>query len=120
MIILLVEDNDMVRRSTERTLRIHGHSVESVQDGQEALAKIESGFRPDAIISDLEMPNLNGDELCMWLRRFEKDRSFSHISFLLMSGRDDIAKVAARCGATRFAHKGSKELIDVMRAFIDG
>ena len=83
--ILLVEDEAHVRRSIERTLRAHGYTVVTAEDGMAALEWCrahQGGF--DLVISDLIMPRMGGDRLYQALRE-----KFGLVRFLLMSGYGD-------------------------------
>jgi PAS domain S-box-containing protein len=61
--VLLVEDEDAVRRWMARTLREHGYRVIEARDGTEALAQAEAqGFAIDALATDVDMPHLSGIE----------------------------------------------------------
>jgi len=83
--ILLVEDEAQVRRSIERTLRAHGYTVVTAEDGMAALEWCrahQGGF--DLVISDLIMPRMGGDRLYQALRE-----KFGPVPFLLMSGYGD-------------------------------
>ena len=83
--ILLVEDEAQVRRSIERTLRAHGYTVVTAEDGMAALEWCrahQGGF--DLVISDLIMPRMGGDRLYQALRE-----KFGPVRFLLMSGYGD-------------------------------
>jgi PAS domain S-box-containing protein len=63
-IILLVEDDDSVRRLTERRLRHMGHDVISAINGSEGLAKFRDHPEIDLLITDIVMPgDLNGWQL---------------------------------------------------------
>ncbi len=61
MRVLLVDDEELVRRSTERVLRRLGHGVVAVAQGEEALRQYREQ-RPDVVMLDLEMPGLSGKE----------------------------------------------------------
>lgn len=58
-LILLVDDSKVVRVKTEKLLSNMGYEVATAVDGIDALAKLE-GIHPDLIITDVEMPNLDG------------------------------------------------------------
>lgn len=61
--ILLIEDETSVRRALERLLRRKGISVLSAATANEALTLItETGMRPDLVISDYNLPGMNGIE----------------------------------------------------------
>jgi PAS domain S-box-containing protein len=58
--ILLVDDDEMVRCSIKEALEILGYGVQAVMSGEEALTELESGFQPDVMILDMNMPGLGG------------------------------------------------------------
>jgi CheY-like chemotaxis protein len=59
--VLVVEDEVAVRLALEQLLRGE-HQVETVEHGREALARLESGARYDALLVDLMMPEMGGIE----------------------------------------------------------
>ncbi len=59
MKILIVEDEDLIRRTLERALQARGHEVSSEPDGDKGLQKLDI-FQPDLILLDLMMPLKNG------------------------------------------------------------
>jgi len=66
--VLLAEDEPSLRQILTSYLRVDGHSIESVGNGQEALAR----YRPDAfdlVITDRAMPEMGGDQLAAELHR---------------------------------------------------
>jgi len=68
--ILVVDDSISVRKVVARDLRAMGHEVEEVSDGLEALGKIRSQTY-GLVLSDLEMPRMDGFELLAELNRLE-------------------------------------------------
>jgi two-component system NtrC family sensor kinase len=66
--VLLVDDEVGIRRSVGRFLRHYGYQVTDVPSAQAALNALASG-RYDAVISDLRMPGLSGEEFYARLRR---------------------------------------------------
>lgn len=70
--ILVVDDEDPIRRLLERALSRRGHQVVTAADGWEALSRLDDGSdaRPfDRILSDLRMPGLSGPEFLQHLRK---------------------------------------------------
>jgi CheY-like chemotaxis protein len=63
-----VDDSVSVRKSIGQMLGRHGYGVTAVADGEEALAALQQGSF-DAVLTDLEMPRLNGYELIEEIRR---------------------------------------------------
>jgi signal transduction histidine kinase/CheY-like chemotaxis protein len=66
--VLLVDDEEVIRRPLARFLERRGAKVVEAADGEEALATIER-VEPDVILADLRMPRLGGAELHDHLRR---------------------------------------------------
>ncbi len=66
--ILLVDDSPFFRNMLNPLLNAAGYSVTAVESGQEALALCESGKVFDVIVSDIEMPDMNGFELAEAVR----------------------------------------------------
>lgn len=58
--ILVVDDSPTIRKAIRRILEQLGHAVEEVGDGQEAIDRLEAGGRFDAILCDIDMPNVDG------------------------------------------------------------
>jgi CheY-like chemotaxis protein len=62
-IILLAEDEALVRLVAAETLRDAGYEVREAGDGNAALEILEAGERIDLLITDVRMPGLNGYQL---------------------------------------------------------
>src|SRR5262249_1475824 len=65
--ILLAEDEPGLRQIMVAYLRIDGHSVETANDGREALARFEAGAY-DLVLTDRAMPELGGDQLAQAIK----------------------------------------------------
>ncbi|MGE5466172.1 MAG: response regulator [Ignavibacteria bacterium] len=65
--LLVVDDSLSMRRALAELLEDAGFSVQTARDGIEAIALFER-FRPEAVLTDLEMPDMNGLELTAHLR----------------------------------------------------
>jgi PAS domain S-box-containing protein len=65
--ILLADDNQDAADSLQLLLQMMGHEVRTAYDGLEAVAIAEE-FRPDVILLDIGMPNLNGYDACRRIR----------------------------------------------------
>jgi two-component system cell cycle sensor histidine kinase/response regulator CckA len=80
--VLIVDDEDVVRRYTERILEEAGYRTDTAADGEEALEAIRrqpGAF--DAVVSDVVMPRLNGVDLLRQLAEISPD-----VPVLLVSG----------------------------------
>ena len=81
--ILLVEDDQLIRSVTEAVLRDAGYRVVSAQDGEAAL-EVLSQVKPDIIVSDVRMPRCDGFEL---LRRIRRDPEHRTTPFIIISAK---------------------------------
>ncbi len=66
--ILIVEDEPSLRQLGKRLFEAQGYEVRGAEDGFEGLAALKQSL-PDIIISDLQMPNMNGFEFLSVVRR---------------------------------------------------
>lgn len=66
--ILLVEDNDVIREGIAQHLQIDNYLVIQANNGTEAL-KVLNNFTPDLILSDINMPDIDGIELYKEIRK---------------------------------------------------
>ena len=82
--VLVVEDDRSLREFYKTVLRGAGYEVGAVEDGTDALRRLEE-WRPDAIVLDLALPQLNGRELHQELRA---NRSTRQIPIVVVSGTD--------------------------------
>ena len=79
--ILLVEDSPTKAARTRTILELAGFSVTTAADGEEALRLVRAGI-PDAVVSDVQMPRMDGFQLVRELRR---DPSFDSVAVLLLT-----------------------------------
>ena len=82
--VLLVEDDPALRRYLEVVLDRNGYAVLSAGDGLEAMKFLLTG-RVDVIVTDALMPNLDGYELCRFVRNSEH---LAHLPIILLSALD--------------------------------
>jgi two-component system, OmpR family, KDP operon response regulator KdpE len=87
--ILVVDDERQIIRMLRASLQSSGYEVLTANNGIEGLERFESG-RPDLIITDLAMPEMNGLELTQAVRRLDRT------PIIVLSVRDtDVMKVKA-------------------------
>ena len=65
--ILLIEDEQALRRALQDALEYHGYSVMTAADGETGLQLVESES-PDLVILDVMLPGIDGFEVCLRLR----------------------------------------------------
>ncbi len=82
--ILVVDDEDDVRRALSRALILHGYSTEVAPDGADALRRLATEA-PDAVVLDVAMAGLDGLEVCRRLRE-AGDRT----PVLMLTARDAV------------------------------
>jgi two-component system cell cycle sensor histidine kinase/response regulator CckA len=80
-LILLVEDEDMVRAVAERALTRQGYTVLTAENGEAALELLARGEKPDLLISDVVMPSMDGPTMV----RHARER-YPDLPILFMSG----------------------------------
>lgn len=79
--ILIVEDDQAIRQTTEYALRREGYEVRTVADGADALGAIGS-FGPDLIVLDIMLPNVDGLQITQALRDADNDTAIIMVSAL--------------------------------------
>ena len=102
--VLIVDDREADRKLLKMLLERNGYRVTAAGDGVEALAAARSD-RPDAIVSDVLMPNMDGFVLChAWMQ----DAELRAIPFIFytanLTSRED-EHVATALGAVRYLMK---------------
>ncbi len=69
--VLLIDDSKLVHKTLVPPLEEHGYEISEAFDGAEGLAKAKE-LRPELIICDIEMPKMNGFEVCSAIRQTEE------------------------------------------------
>jgi chemotaxis protein histidine kinase CheA len=108
--ILVVDDAALMRRRLESSLTTYGFTTFTCSDGLEAWNWLQSNERPDLMITDVEMPNMDGFTLIDRCRQTGLD-----LPILVVSSRlaEEWGREAKRLGASDFINKGfsTSELI---------
>lgn len=95
--ILIVEDEAYLNKAFQIVLEKNGYKVETCFDGKEALEKAET-FKPDLILLDILMPNMNGKE---FLKKYDIQNTHKNVKILVLSNletkddTDDTYKLGA-------------------------
>lgn len=87
--ILVVDDADTIRRYLKVTLERAGYHVRLAADAAEACEEIELN-PPDYVISDWQMPNMNGAELCQWVRN---QKLPNYVYFIMVTAHERVFDV---------------------------
>jgi CheY-like chemotaxis protein len=80
--IVVAEDHEDIRFVLKRALERAGHEVVTAADGAEALDAVRR-YRPQIVVTDVDMPHMSGLELC---RAIRADADLRHIPVVLASG----------------------------------
>jgi signal transduction histidine kinase len=101
--LLVVDDDEILRAIMRTTLEQDGFTIAEAADGEAAFEMCAS-TRPDLVIADVVMPNMDGFELCLALRRRAPT---AHLPILMATALDDAPSIARAyaCGATDFIAK---------------
>ena len=103
MRLLVVDDDEMLRCIVGEFLMDQGFQVDMASDGLEALNMIQKR-KYEFVISDWEMPRMDGPALCRALRR---EPGGGDIRFILLTGRDSATAESDsyQAGVDTFLHK---------------
>jgi CheY-like chemotaxis protein len=116
--VLVVDDDEVIRRLIAVNLQLEGFEVETAVDGQDCLDKV-TDLEPDVITLDVMMPRLDGWETAVQLRR---SPDTAHIKVVLISARAQEADKArgAQVGADAYLTKpfDPNEMIRVVRELV--
>jgi DNA-binding response OmpR family regulator len=98
--ILVVDDTPANVRLLEAILTTHGHPVHAVTSGAEALAFVEGESPPDLVLLDIQMPGMNGYQVC---ERIRANDALAMLPIIMITAAGGAEKLAALdCGADDF------------------
>ena len=103
-VILLVEDSIAVRTQEKRVLDKAGYEVVIAVDGMEGYTKLRSGAHFDAVISDVQMPNMDGLEFTAKVRQHPEYRELPIILITSLASEEDKRR-GAQAGANAYIVK---------------
>ena len=113
--ILIVDDSETVRQVLQLALGNAGYQVVEAEDGFDALTKL-SGAQVDMLITDLNMPNMDGLELIKKVRE-EGNHRFTPIVMLTTESSEEKKKAGREAGASGWIVKPFKpeQLLKVVK-----
>lgn len=113
--ILIADDSPSIRMMLGTVLKENGYDVVAAENGRLALEKA-SDFKPDLVITDLNMPEMNGFTLVENLRKDQKFK-FTPILVLTTEGQDEKKQTGRAVGATGWLVKpfNPEKLIAVVK-----
>jgi CheY-like chemotaxis protein len=115
---MVVEDGDLVRETLTRLLRREGFSTLSACDGREAL-DVLNHEKPDVILLDVNMPDMNGIEL---LEALHENPQWQALPVVMLTARSDTHTIrrAMQLGAKEFLVKAAfsvSEMLDSVKRY---
>ncbi len=118
--VLLVEDSIPIRTQVRRILISDGYDVTVAVDGLEGFNTLQEGSHFDAVVSDVEMPNLSGLEMTAKVRQNPK---YDELPIILVTtlATDDDRRRGAEAGANAYLTKGDFDqslLLETLRRLI--
>jgi two-component system chemotaxis sensor kinase CheA len=105
--ILVVDDSATTRSLVRSILEVGGYAVQVAVDGADAFARIQRD-PPEAIVSDVEMPRMDGFALCAAVRASATLRTLPFILVTSLSSDEDRVRAIA-AGADAYIIKGEFE-----------
>ncbi len=118
--VLVVDDSLTVRRVTKRLLEREGFRVELAKDGIEALEML-ANERPQVVLSDIEMPRMDGFDL---LRNIRNEPTFARLPVIMITSRIAAKhrEHAMQLGASNYLGKpyDDQELLGLLRGYTAG
>ena len=114
--LLLADDSITIQKVVELVLAEEDFQIKSVSNGEDALNLLDT-FKPDVVLADIEMPKVNGYNLC---EKIKKNPLTSHVPVILLAGAFEPIdeELAREVGADDFVIKPfeSQELISKINA----
>jgi CheY-like chemotaxis protein len=112
--VLIVDDEPDSSEFVERFLQREGHRTTCVPNGREALAALING-RPDAMVLDVRMPQMDGIALLEVLRSYLR---WTKLPVILLTAHANAEQVerAQELGVEHVFHKANFTLVDLQRA----
>ena len=105
--VLVVEDSDFFRNLLVPSLSAAGYEVTTAGNAEKALAMRDAGRRFDAIVSDIEMPGMDGYSFA---RKVREGGSWADLPMLALSGSDDV-QAGREAGFTDYIRKFEREAL---------
>jgi CheY-like chemotaxis protein len=114
--VLIVDDDCDTAEMSKELLEVAGHRVHIEPGGAEGLASLRKSPLPDCVLLDVDMPVLNGPAVVRQMHL--NDGGEEKIPIVLVSGRSDLADVAARMGTPYFIIKACPDYGDALLAML--
>ncbi len=119
--VLVVDDSVSMRQMVSFTLSGAGYEVVEAGDGKEAVDKLNGGTKPNLVITDLNMPNMDGISLIKAVRGMA-DHKFTPILMLTTESSEDKKKEGQSAGATGWVVKpfNPEQMLSTIKKVLPG
>ena len=117
--LLIVDDSTTMLMSLKSALEIAGFKVHTAGDGVQAMKQVQGGLKPDLLITDINMPNMDGLALIKAVRAVLRFVPILALTTESQQARRDEAK---KLGASGWLVKpvSSADLVRVIRQLVPG
>jgi two-component system chemotaxis sensor kinase CheA len=118
--VLVVEDSYTVRELQRSILEAAGYRVETARDGKEAFDRVTSDEEIDLVLTDLDMPEMDGLELTKAIRA-RPERSSLPVVIVTSRGSEDDRRLGVEAGADAYMVKRAYDqhtLLDVVERLV--
>lgn len=119
--VLVVDDSPTMRQMVAFTLTNAGYQVVEAGNGKEAVGKVNGGAKPDLVVTDLNMPEMDGITLIKEIRKMPTLK-FTPILMLTTEASDDKKKAGQAAGATGWIVKpfNPEQMMAVIKKVLPG
>ena len=120
-IVLVVDDSKTMRDMVTFTLTGAGYQVVQASDGKEAVGKLSNGSKPALVVTDLNMPEMDGLELIKEIRKMPALK-FTPILMLTTESSDEKKAAGKLAGATGWIVKpfNPEQFIKIVKKVLPG
>lgn len=116
--ILLAEDSGFFRNQVKKYLEEFGFRVVEAEDGQVAWDILNRGETIDGVVTDVQMPNMTGFELCRRIRNHPEFQDMPVIALTSLSGEEDM-RMSKEVGVDDYQVKMDRErLLDSVKKLV--
>ena len=119
--VLVVDDSPTMRQMVAFTLTNAGYQVVEAGNGKAAVGKVNGGAKPDLVVTDLNMPEMDGITLIKEIRKMPALK-FTPILMLTTEASDDKKKAGQAAGATGWIVKpfNPEQMMAVIKKVLPG
>ncbi|MCS6284657.1 MAG: response regulator [Nitrospira sp.] len=119
--VLVVDDSSTMRQMVAYTLKNAGYDVVEAGNGKEAVGKLNGGTKPALVVTDLNMPEMDGITLITEIRKMAAFK-FTPILMLTTESADDKKKAGQAAGATGWIVKpfNPEQMLKVIQKVLPG